>query len=113
MKARWDVVSKKLQWNGIVGKDCCIPTVSSRNDICTEGDFPSDAEDNFAKFALENSGSYAKFKDGAELVAYMQENSRRLDLLMGILPRDVKWAISSSLAEGRTVELRCLPLDID
>ena len=113
MKARLVAISKRMEWKDRHGSGCRLPSLSFREDLDIEAECPDNAEDAFKTFASANKGMSGSFKRGNALIAFMSEESKSLGSIMGILPRQAKWTVSSALAEGRIVELRCYQLDVD
>ena len=107
VRANWTIQSRSIQWNGVYGKECCIPTISYKLEMEVEDDCPSDIAELFADFSLANNEEgKVELPDGTLLVN-IEQDSNEVEKLVGSLARQVRWELSSLLASGKGVRLSC------
>lgn len=72
-----------------------------------EDDCPNDIDDLFADFSLANNEEgKVELPDGT-LIVDLDRDSNEVEKLVGSLPRQVRWELSSLLASGKGVRLSC------
>lgn len=107
--ARWKVVSKKIEWPEIFGKECCVPKVKRRIDA--EMDDSTDTgqvAEAFMAFSIANGmDGRVEREDGTLFVDIEDAERKGLQYLASCTPKPVWWAVSSALAEGRSATLEC------